>query len=322
MHLSATALSKYSCPYAYWLHYHQKIRPIEKNENFVIGDGYHQCQAQLAAGEPMEKVREWVTATYRQEKPDIWARVLSLFDAYHDNPTRGPQPMQGSEEWFPEHRFELDYFGHTVVGVFDLVDVGPDCVNIYEYKSTGYSYSDGPYWQRARRSRQLSIYYWAARQLWPDKVIELFFDVAHKAGLRRKSLTIKDTELFLRTGEYLGFRALDVPPEDQREFTGKKGNQFRETPGMFYARLYQRYTTEPTFDRQYIPRLGTDNDRVEANLSRIIRVMEFMEKSDTWFQNEDMCTAYSGCDFAPLCDNYIDPVSGELPDTLMRLGKK
>lgn len=313
MHLSATAIGKFSCPYAYWLYYHKKIRPAEVNEDFTVGTGYHKTMQMLAEGSDPEAIRQYVADKYATDKPDIYARILSGFDArvaYTDRP-------QPEGEVHAEYRFELPYGEHVVVGVFDLVSITDDCVTITEYKSSGSKFGDDLYWRRARRSRQLSLYYWAARQLWPGKTIEIFYDVWHKSGFRRSQLTIKDTAEFLATGKYCGFD-LEIPSEDQREMKGKNKNQLFETPDMLYARLYQCYIESPAFERRFIPRLGTDSGRVEKNLDKLIQVLEFMEANDCWFQNEDMCTNFSGCEYAPLCDNYLDPDVDELPDTLVR----
>lgn len=308
MHLSATAISKFACPYAYWLYYIQKIRPMEKSESLAIGEGYHACLEKWAQGMDIEDIRQWVSDTYYAERPKRWAQILAGFDA------RVAHGVNILSDGTPEVRFELDYNGHTVVGVFDLVREFDDSVTIREYKSSGSAFQDATYWTRARRSRQISLYYWAARQLWPGKTIEIFYDVWHKSRSRPKKLTKAETAAWKKSGQYCDTDLRDEEPE----MTGKDGDIAIETPAMFYARLYNKYTTEPTFEQQFIPRLGTDNQKVEANLDKLIATLEFMAKNDAWFQNEDQCDAYGGCDYCPICDNYLNPEADDLPDGLIK----
>jgi hypothetical protein len=323
MHLSASAIGKFSCPYAYWLWYDQKIRPSVEDESKTVGTAYHKClemEAEALTEDDREAIRSWLCEEFQQSHPLVYSKVLAGFDARCAVGADTPFTNM-TDEVLTEHRWELDYNGHTVVGVFDHVLVSDNIVTITDYKSTSSKFGDDLFWKRARRSRQISLYYWAARQLWPDKTIEIFFDVWHKINYRPSALTIKETELLLTPNgtdpQYCGVD-IEILSEDQLQWKNDKKKQLIETPAMLYARMYQHYITEPSFDRRFIPRLGSDTGRVEANLDKIIRVMEYMNDNDAWFQNEDMCSNYGGCEYAPLCDNCLDPTVDELPDTLMR----
>lgn len=318
MHLSATAIGKFSCPYAYWLWYNQKIRSSAKDESLAVGEAYHRClelETQSQTEDDREAIRSWLCEAFQQSQPLVYAKVLAGFDARGAANADIPATNK-TDEVLTEYRWELDYNGHTVVGVFDRVVITDATVTIDDYKSTSSKYGDSLFWRRTRRSRQVSLYYWAARQLWPDKTVEIFFDTWHKVNYRPSALTIKETAEYLATGTYCEFSLPVV--EDQIQWKDDKKKQLIESPDMLYARMYQHYITEPSFDRRFIPRLGTDTERVEANLDRIIRVMEYMDANDAWFQNEDMCSNYGGCEYSPICDYGLDPLTDELPDGLMR----
>ena len=319
--LSATSIKLLKqCPFAFWLRYRKFIFPVEESENLGIGLAFHGILAQYYNSEYVQDIRTRITEKWRNPFPDRWANLLAAFDAYVLNPPYKTDIVAGGDKVHVEERFRCEHPDHDLIlnGVLDLLIEYPDRVVLTEHKSTSSSFGNDEYWNAAKRSIQLSLYDWAISQKFPGKPVEIQYNVWHKAGLRRKGLTIKATKDFLKTGKYLDME-IAVPPEDERIFVGKNLDQLQETPEMFYARLFQRYSTEPTFDCRPVVKLNSNRGHTEEQLGKLVKLVRFMGENDCFYQNEDSCDDYSGCDYRPICDNHFDVEKyDELPDTLKR----
>lgn len=319
--LSATAIKLLKqCPFAFWLKYRKFIFPTEESENLGLGLAFHDVLAQYYRGESVEEIRSDITEKWRNPFPDRWANLLAAFDAYIAKPPFARiENCDANIDICVEERFHCEVPEHDLIlnGVLDLLTEYPDRVVLTEHKSTSSAFGDDRYWNAAKRSIQLSLYDWALSVLYPGKPVEIQYNVWHKAGLRRKGLTIKATKDFLKTGKYLDME-IAVPPENEQVFVGKNLDQLQETPEMFYARLFQRYSTEPSFDCRPVVKLNSNRSHTEEQLGKLVKLVRFMDENDCFCQDEDSCDEYSGCDYRPLCDNNLDVDADELPDTLKK----
>jgi hypothetical protein len=98
---------------------------------------------------------------------------------------------------------------------------------------------------------------------------------------------------------------------------GKKEGTFalRETPQMYGARLMVDIAERPEFyfARKEIARTTDDLERFEKELANIYFAIRNMERTDTWFRNEQQCDATFKCEFCNLCYNNVT-ITDEVPE--------
>jgi superfamily I DNA/RNA helicase/RecB family exonuclease len=132
----------------------------------------------MAFGSVVHKIFEEIEDKESPLGPDrVWARYDELFDAirkefpnkaierqfYRDGQKmieRYGNLMKPGTSALAERGFKVDFHGHRITGRIDRVDViGQDNVIISDYKTS----SSAMYWDEAKRSLQLAIYYLAAK---------------------------------------------------------------------------------------------------------------------------------------------------------------
>ena len=168
------------------------------------------------------------------------------------------------------------------------------------------------------------------------------YDVWHKPQIRPKKLTQAESKKFVETGEYMGDKfeveiksgGIDGKPMNYQEFTsgshvfvdgadaglerGAKEGTFaiRETPDMYGARLLKDIAERPEFyfARKEITRTAQDLKKFEQEVYNIYHTIKYMDRNNTWWQNENQCEATFRCSNLDICYNNIDLSGGHVPD--------
>lgn len=244
--------------------------------------------------------------------------------------------------------FEIDIPGTNFIapGFIDEIIRLPDGnLAIRERKSTSKSLdSDSDYWNNLGMDTQVSMYLWAARLLQKQgslekygimaddpPINEIFYDVWHKPTIKPKKLTQGDSKKFVADGKYCGQEFTVAMVGDRcptgggwhvdnvRAITepGAKEGTFaiHETPEMYGARLMEDISKRPEFyyAQREIIRTDDDMERFERELYKIGATIEFMQKKDCWFSNENSCHAKWKCDYTDICYNHVDLTDGVVP---------
>ena len=209
---------------------------------------------------------------------------------------------------------------------------------VMEHKSTSKSIDgDSNYWKRLRLNAQSNLYPLALKgYLSPEDMATKFggilYDVWHKPTIRPKKLTQSDSKKFVENGKYCGqkfivthefmnparinyFRVNNSQTEAE---PGAKEYTFaiRETPEMFGARLLQDITERPEFyfARREIPILEADMERFKHELYNIYQTARNMDKTDSWYHNDQSCEATFHCPYMAICYNNLQVDENNVPD--------
>ncbi len=211
---------------------------------------------------------------------------------------------------------------------------------VKEHKSTAKSIDgDSNYWKRLRLNTQSNLYPLALESfLTPEEMATKFggilYDVWHKPTIRPKKLTQSDSKKFVADGQYCGqkFEIIityadgDNPPMEKITVNGtiatiepgaKEGTfAIRETPEMFGARLLQDISERPEFyfARREIAILPADMERFKHELYNIYQTARNMDKTDSWYHNDQSCEATFHCPYMPICYNNLQVDENNIPD--------
>ncbi len=234
-----------------------------------------------------------------------------------------------------------------VVGKIDKM-VQANNFFVMEHKSTSKAIDgDSNYWRRLRLNTQSNLYPLALKEyLSPEDMATKFggilYDVWHKPTIRPKKLTQSDSKKFLENGEYCGQKfevgityADGISPAMTGVIVnnwgaiiepGAKEGTFavRETPEMYGARLLQDMTERPEFyfARREIPILEDDMRRFQHELNNIYQTARNMNKTDSWFHNDQNCEATYHCPYMAICYNNLPVGENTVPEGYMIKGKK
>lgn len=230
----------------------------------------------------------------------------------------------------------------TLDGKIDKIVKSPNGIYyVDEHKSTGSALdSDSPYWKHLVLDTQTRLYPYAAQQLQLAGDLEQYgikpsdplisgvrFDAWHKPQIRPKKLTQADSKKFVENGEYMGdkFEVKQYPQGDvsvgdevtETSFGAKEGTfTIRETPDMYGARLLKDISERPEyyFCRKEITRTAADLKKFEQEILNIYHTIKFMDRNNTWWQNEQQCEATFRCQNLDICYNNVDLSNGNVPD--------
>lgn len=217
-----------------------------------------------------------------------------------------------------------------------------------EYKTT--SRDVGPsstYWSRLKMDTQVSMYDLAVRDGIEGGAFEVdlpdvplggcLYDVTRKPTISPKKLTQAESIAFVDTATYCTekFEVVFYDPGDgepmactvdgwDAEITpGAKAGTFaiRETPGMFRARLVADIMERPEYyyARREIPRTQRERTAFREQLYSIYRAMRHMIDTGFYYQNEDQCDQWGGCDYRSICWNGLDVTDGSTPAGMKRV---
>lgn len=234
----------------------------------------------------------------------------------------------------------------TLDGKIDKIVRSPNGIYyIDEHKSTTKALdSDSFYWKHLRLDTQTRLYPYAAQVLQLAGELEQYgikasdplisnvrYDAWRKPQTRPKKLTQAESKKFLKSGEYLGDKfeiggqknvdnhiyvmVNDYPAE---QFPGAKEGTvaIKETPEMYGTRLLVDIGTRPEvyFYRKPITRTADDIKKFQQEIVNIYHTIKFMERNDTWWQNEQQCEATFRCPYLNLCYNNIKVSGNSAPE--------
>lgn len=227
-------------------------------------------------------------------------------------------------------------------GMIDKIVKSPNGLYyIDEHKSTGSSLDpDSTYWKHLTLDTQTRLYPYAAQKLQLAGDLEQYgimstdplisgvrYDAWHKPQIRPKKLTQANSKKFVADGEYMGdkFEVKQYPEGDvivgdgpTETFFGAKEGTFaiRETPDMYGARLLKDIGERPEFYfcRKEITRTADDLKKFEQEIFNIYHTVKFMERNDTWWQNEQQCEATFRCQNLNICYNGVVPNRKNIPE--------
>jgi len=110
------------------------------------------------------------------------------------------------------------------------------------------------------------------------------------------SLTIADK------GEYLEINWEKAPKITSK--TTKSGVfSIRETPEMYFYRIYHEMTADPRkhFQRQPLTKLRSDLAAFEARLKNQLRVIRYMLRTNSWYEVFSACQSSFRCPYIGIC---------------------
>lgn len=211
-------------------------------------------------------------------------------------------------------------------------------VGVLERKSTSRSLdADSDYWMRLRKDSQVSMYALAVRELVnmsgglpafrfnreTDTLGNTLYDVWKKPTIKPCTLTQAETKAFVESGEYCGQkfhidRSASAAVHNSATGegitvhadgvvctleVGKKGYAIRETIAMYGARLLQDITERPSFyfKRKEIARTDAELAEFRKQLFSIFLTQKHMQRSGSFYYNENACNATFKCPYIPLC---------------------
>jgi hypothetical protein len=175
-------------------------------------------------------------------------------------------------------------------------------VAVQEHKTTSKSIASGSdYWKKARLSQQVTLYYWADREL-GNQPQTIIWDAIHKPGMRPYDATPPDKRKYKRNGGlYASCREKDESP---REYGNRLLIDIADRPEFYYA-------------RQEIPRTQGDIDEFLAELWDIQKAMRDAELNNRHYRRTSACTSPYRCEFLDVCHGGMD--IDHLPDGFIQL---
>lgn len=290
------------CPQKYSNQYLLQLERIgDEREVLAVGSCWHKGLEMLGKHD----ARTAHQTIYDTAPNATWAeklqRLLLGYIWYYQD-----QPLNFIET---EYTFEVELAGEQFTGQIDgIVEIGGRR-GLIEYKTTSESLEpDSSYWNRLGMDTQVGLYS-LALDFTPEFIL---YDVTRKPTINPKKLPKKDadrmdTEMRLEgKGTYYG-EAFNPGTVADAIAEG------RETIGMYGARLNQDIADRPLhyFNRREVARTQRDYDVLVSNLVKQIHALRMMEKEGMLFRNPEACGNWSGCEFAPLCENNITPQAGE-----------
>jgi hypothetical protein len=282
-------------------------------------------------------VEDWAT-----EKEKIWVASSGYIWRWKDD---------DSEVIAEEIKFELPLYGPSgralpgviVVGMIDKLrrDRKTGLIFIDEHKSTSNPIdSDSSYWAKLNLDTQTLLYVYAARELQKVGALECYgikatdplisqarYDVWKKPTIKPKMLTQGESKKFVESGEYMTDK-FKITHDDFGEVWvndahseikpgAKEGTfQIRETAEMYGSRLFQDIVANPEnhYARRIIARTDLELERFEQELINIYRTVQFLNKENRWWHNEQQCEATFKCPYISQCYNGVEFDSDNPPD--------
>lgn len=170
-------------------------------------------------------------------------------------------------------------------------------VAVQEHKTTSQSIAtDSDYWKSAQLSQQVTLYYWADRELGnaPQTII---WDAIHKPGMMPHKATPTEKRKYKKDGGlYANCREEDEPI---REYGGRLTEDIAKRPEFYFA-------------RQEVPRTEADIAEFLSELWDIQKAIRDAELNDRHYRRTSACTSPYRCEFLDVCHGGMD--IGHLPE--------
>jgi hypothetical protein len=309
----------------WYLTYVLGLQPIEEIEVFRVGHRWHKMHESRNRGYVLEAVLADLRDTYNDDavfNGGEWAYLNYSMMAYDWYYTADTSVVEESER-----RFEIPFHDTKIVGVMDRIEKHADGRRfVKDYKSAGGDIdASSDYWAKLQGSVQATMYTWAGQCLDLD-IAGIEYDVWRKPAIRPKLLTQAATNKFLfdnPTYEKTPFdskvttdaedklASVYVEGEEAEIKNGKAGDQIRETPLMYGARLLNSMYKEPEkyFARKEVTRTTSDLQWFGVRLTAYYKQMKAV------FEDPLMATHSDACD-SKLCyhNRHNAVIYGDTPD--------
>lgn len=238
-------------------------------------------------------------------------KVRALITGYHDHWKRSQFNVLAVEETFQlpiiNPQTGRSSRTYTQGGRFDLMVDFDARTWMVEHKSTSEDIGDpgSSYWRRLAIDSQVSMY---ALANWQSgrKLDGTIYDVIRKPTIRPKQVTKADQKKLIEAKIYCDFAV------DDHDIAEADGNQFSETPKLFFLRLLRDTLDNPTkyFQRRPVPRV--DNEILEwaGELWQVAQDIRQTELTGTHYRNSGACMNWGRpCEYLPICSGHDTPDS-------------
>jgi hypothetical protein len=174
-----------------------------------------------------------------------------------------------------------------LAGKIDRIVQLPDGrLAVLETKTSSSSLDDGSdYWARLRLDSQISLYYYAARQLGYE-VQTVLYDVVRKPLIDVMRATPLEKRKFTKDGRlYANQRDRDETPD---EFAERLTSDIAARPEFYFA-------------RKEIPRLEADLAEAQAEWWQQAHLLRECQRTGRWFRNTQSCLQPFRCEYCEIC---------------------
>lgn len=278
-----------TCPRKHQFHYLMGLRKERESDALRFGSSVHIGLDLLAQGASIQDV---VTAIReRYDSPPTWAntdtlrhdlqlectKVCSMLVGYDWRWKSDDAEIIATEQVFvlPIHNPDTGAKTTTyqISGKIDkIVRLADGRAAIREHKTTGESVDPtSDYWKRLRIDSQISLYFWAARELGYN-VQTIEYDVIRKPMIRPKKVS---------GGESL------------EEYGKRLVGDIGERPNFYYA-------------RQEVPRVASDIDEFLHELWQVQKTMRQGELTGRHYRNTSTCQMPYRCEYLDICHGVAD----------------
>lgn len=305
-----------TCPKKHYFHYLLGIRRERESQPLRFGGNFHLGLDLLAQGKDLAFVVNVVRSQY--EDVPAWAdaydwaieceQVIRLLCGYVWRWGEDGCEVLSTESVFclpirnPETGAATNVF--KVSGKKDkIVRLEDGRIALREHKTTGDPIDpDSDYWKRVRLDHQITLYFWAAKELGYD-IQTIEYDVIKKPTIGPKRGTPEESRKYKKDGTlYANQRETD---ESVQEYGDRLTEDIGKRPEFYYQ-------------RQEVPRLQSDIDEFLGELWDQQKIMRMCELSGRHPRNTQACTMPYRCEYLDVCHGSGDFSQG-LPEGFIQV---
>ncbi len=285
-----------TCRKSAWFAYELRLRPVSDGKALCWGLAFHDGNDALSTGDdPLARI---ATHADKLNAYDIAAlqATTAAYAQHYGTDQYGGDPIRS------EVSFRLPLVnpatGHKsktfeVAGKIDAIL--PNAIR--ETKTTGSSLDDDRYWRRLLMDPQITLYYWAAREL-GYTVETVYYDVIRKPSMNPHLATHVEKRKYKKDGTpYANVRETD------------------ETPDEWYERLFADIMKRPDFyfARRKTPRTGQHVEELQYELWDVAKDYRQAQLNGRWYRNVSRMTC-DYCSFFSICHGLTAWEPGETPE--------
>lgn len=337
--LTNSSMNTYrSCPRKYWYNYVLGLRKVQDEAPLRIGSAFHRCLEHYDNGMVPDEITAWVRQEYLghrqhglEDRDVLLYECETVLRLFYGHLWRWSDAEQYTEVIATEQVFDLplpnpesnrNARNYRLQGKLDrIVKLSDGRLALQEYKTTGYSLDvDSQLWQRIRRDPQVSLYFWAARQLGYD-IEAVVYDVTKKPGIRPKTVPTLDGEgrpvvedehgnrVYLQSGKNKG------QPKKTATKPGEVRIEHQETAREYGDRITEDMTQDQDkyFARRIYTRTEQDLSEFMSEVWDIQKTIREAEKNGRWYRNVGPNTC-SFCQYRDICLDGIEASKDDIPD--------
>jgi hypothetical protein len=274
-----------------------------------LGTVFHEALDAAATSMSIEKAIHVVEKAYSPDTVPSWcsahdwacerSKMMALVSAYFFYHSAKDEKIFGGDIVASEKEFEIKIKrGCVLRGKIDkIVKMQDGRLVIMEHKTTSDDIgADSSYWPRLRIDQQISIYYIAARAMGID-VSSIMYDVVRKPSMLPLKATPPEKRKYKADGTlYANQREEDESPES---YFNRLGDAIAEKPDYYFA-------------RQEITRLDHELEAFKLDLVKMVDLLKFCHKKDTWPRSTNACLSMGQCPYTDICfqNLTVNPESG------------